>query len=213
MVSRTVSGQVTVFQAVHTTVSTKPTGFTAAATRLSARCDAPVHLRSARKHRPRRSQLPPPNGPLLCIRSMRRTSKHAKREEAQAAAQSASSPCLPPFATTPPLSSLRLPAPPPLFILHPPPPLPPPPHTPCTFPPAASTAAGWPSRLAAPFASPGPAPTPFTATTAHAAFGLTPAASTGPGVVTALLELKSMLDSGHLTVGEFQAAKHQLLGV
>ena len=111
MVSRTVSGQVTVFQAVHTTVSTKPTGFTAAATRLSARCDAPVHLRSARKHRPRRSQLPPPNGPLLCIRSMRRTSKHAKREEAQAAAQSASSPCLPPFATTPPLSSLRLPAP------------------------------------------------------------------------------------------------------
>ena len=111
MVSRTVSGQVTVFQAVYTTVSTKPTGFTAAATRLSARCDAPVHLRSARKHRPRRSQLPPPNGPLLCIRSMRRTSKHAKREEAQAAAQSASSPCLPPFATTPPLSSLRLPAP------------------------------------------------------------------------------------------------------
>ena len=75
------------------------------------------------------------------------------------------------------------------------------------------TTAGGPSRLAAPLGSLGSAPASFPATTARAGFGPTAAAGTGPGVVAALLELKAMLDSGHLTAAEYQAAKRQLLGV
>ena len=132
MVSRTVSGE------RHCFSSSPHTGLHETHGRYSCRraairsCDAPANMRGGRKHRPRRTQLPPQwslahtgfynrlqdglqdrlrkitfftrstqqpprtlrlhSGHHAAIRSMRRASKRAKREEAPTATHSASSP-------------------------------------------------------------------------------------------------------------------------